>query len=289
MFSYLGKVKVGDSYPVRIMGIINLSPESFYKGSVFLRGEQISSVARSMAESGAEIIDIGAYSTAPYLKTGISEEKEIERIELALREITKIDKDISISVDTFRARVAERALSLGCQIVNDVTGLKKEREIASVVREHDASLVVMAYDPKGRIYSKPIRRILTALKESLRIAEEFGIEKRRIAVDPGIGFFREEGAGPAFSMQKVMPWYSWDMHIINNLRKIKKLGLPVAISISRKSFIGKVLGIEKPEGRLIGSIASTVVAVERGANIIRTHDVLETFHAVRMAEAIIRS
>jgi dihydropteroate synthase len=288
MFSFLGNVKVGDSLPVRIMGTINLSPESFYKGSIAIKEGQILKKASAMIEQGADLLDVGAYSTAPYLNTRISKEEEIKRIERALRVIREVDRNIAISVDTFRAEVAERAFYFDAQVINDVTGLE-DRMIARVVREHDGSLIIMAYDPDGKRKDKPLKRIVKALRASLAIAEEEGIDKRRIVLDPGIGFFREEGRGPAFSKQKVMPWYLWDIQVIRNLRILKRLGFPVCLSLSRKSFIGKVLGIENPEERLFGSIGATVIAVEKGANIIRTHDVMETVQAVRMAEAIIRS
>jgi dihydropteroate synthase len=287
MFSVLGKVRVGENYPVRIMGAINLSPESFYKGSVVTSQKKLEETAQMMISSGADFLDIGAFSTAPYLETEISEEKEIERIEWALKIIKKIDKNISVSVDTFRARVAERAMSLGAEIINDVTGLKGDDKMCSVLKEYNASLIIMAFDPLGKEKERPISRILNSLLKSLRIAEMQGLERKKIVVDPGIGFFREKGRGPAFSKQTLMPWYIWDMHVINKLDRLKKIGLPVAISLSRKSFIGKVLGKERAEERLFGSIAATAIAVERGAKLVRTHDVEETLHAVRITEAIL--
>lgn len=286
MYSYLGSVTVGDNYPVRIMGIINLSPESFYKGSVSRNKEEITKKVQNMIDGRVDIIDFGAMSTAPYLENNVSLEKEIERLSVALKAVKDIDKSIVISVDTFRSKAAEFALSKGASVVNDVTGLKGDEKMKKVVKEYDASLILMAYDPEGNMKKSPIRRVKDSLIKSLEISDGEGISRKRIVIDPGIGFFREEGMGITFSRQKVMPWYEWDICIIKNIDKIKRIGLPLCISLSRKSFIGKILGIEKPKDRFVGSIAATAVAVEKGANLIRTHDVLETYQAVRIAESI---
>jgi dihydropteroate synthase len=131
--------------------------------------------------------------------------------------------------------------------------------------------------------------IATALKRSLRRALAAKVPRGKIVVDPGIGFFREEGEGIGFSRQRLLPWYLWDSHVLNHLRDLRALGYPIGISVSRKSFIGKILDIQEPAGRLPGSLAATALAVANGASLIRTHDVAETLQAVRVAETISRS
>lgn len=282
----LGSLRVGSGFPVRVMAAINLSPESFYKGSVASSVRDVSKRAERAVEEGAEILDIGGMSTAPYLSTSeVSEELETERIRSAVPLVTGLGAQVS--VDTVRASVAEVALRLGASAVNDVSGLKNDPRMASVVRDSGASLIVMAHSTrKGR--GRPITQVRSALRETLSIASSSGVEAERVIVDPGIGFFRDRGAGRAFSPQDVMHWYEWDGQVIDGLSELWALGRPVCVGLSRKSFIGKILGLDDAEDRLIGSVAATAIAAIRGADLVRTHDVKETIQAVRVAEAITR-
>ncbi len=277
-------MRVGDGLPVRIMGALNVSPESFYKGSVAVSEHEIGKRARMMLKEGADIIDVGAMSTAPYLETQISLEEEMRRIKRAFRAIRA--KNALLSVDTTRAEVANEALEAGARIVNDVSGLKNDSRMAEVVKKHDASLTAMAYSPR-RIRNNPVETVVAALRESVEIAIGAGIPKQRIAIDPGIGFYRAKGSGIGFSTQELLPWYRWDCFMLKHLSELRIVGRPICVSVSRKSFIGQILRLKRPEERLAGSLSAAALAVAKGAHIIRTHDVLATLQAVRMAEAIV--
>jgi dihydropteroate synthase len=269
-----GNIRIGINHPVRIMGVINLSPESFYRGSIVKDVDSAVERAIVMVEGGADIIDIGGMSTAPYKDTYISPEEEIERVVDVIKEVSNI-VDVPISIDTQRSVVAAAALNSGATIVNDVTGLKGDPNMVSVVKDFDASIILMAY---GEIDTNndPIVNIRKLLNDSLNICRNADIDLKRIVIDPGIGFFRNTD----------LPWYDWDSSIIRNLYRLHILGRPILVGISRKSFIGAILDKEKPEDRLYGSIASEALAVYNGASIIRTHDVLESRDAIRMAEYI---
>jgi dihydropteroate synthase len=283
----LGPVLVGDGSPVRIMAAINVSPESFYKGSVADTADEVASRVRKAVEEGAELIDIGGASTAPYLKGGVPEEVERSRVVAAVRaavEATAGGKT-GISVDTVRASVAEAALKRGASVVNDVSGLKGDPAMSRVVRERGASLLAMAHSA-GNSSMRPIPLVSRSLRQTLRIAEKAGIDERLIVLDPGIGFFRDGPGSATSSQQRTMPWYEWDCEVIANLRRLEALGRPIGVGLSRKSFLGKILGLETPEERLVGSLAATAIAVTNGAQLVRTHDVRETLQAVRAAEAV---
>ncbi|MDG6918950.1 MAG: dihydropteroate synthase [Nitrososphaerota archaeon] len=282
----LGPVRVGSGFPVRIIAAINVSPESFYGGSVANTPEKISAMASKISTEGADILDIGAMSTAPYLKNEISQEVESARIRSALRTVMETGH-VTVSVDTLRASVADVALRNGASIINDVSGLKNDAGMARVIKDHGASLLAMAHSSKTSKVA-PIARVRQALSETMRIAQREGIDEQHIVLDPGIGFFREEGAGRAYSPQKLMPWYEWDCHVLANLRKLETLRRPLCVGLSRKSFLGKILNLENPEERLPASLAATAVAVMNGANVVRTHDVRETVQAVRIVEAMTR-
>jgi dihydropteroate synthase len=280
----LGALRVGRGFPVRILAAVNVSPESFYKGSVATSRGDISSMVARAEEQGADMVDIGAMSTAPYLANEVTEELEKERIGAALRAIAGVR--VIVSVDTMRAGVADYALDNGATVVNDVSGLKNDVGMAKVVKDHGASLIAMAHSSEGS-RRRPLFQVREALRETLRIAAKAGIDQSRIVVDPGIGFFREEGAGLAYSSQKLSPWYDWDVEVLAGLEGLDVLGRPLCVGLSRKSFIGKLLGIDDPGERLTGSIAATALAVANGADMIRTHDILETVQTVRVAGAIL--
>ncbi|MDV3277566.1 MAG: dihydropteroate synthase [Nitrososphaerales archaeon] len=280
----LAGVKLGDGYPVRVMGTINVSPESFYKGSVKTTSEGISELAAVMVKEGADIIDVGGMSTAPYLTTEVPLEVEVGRLTMAIGAIRDAVK-VPISVDTPRSIAARAALEAGAGIVNDVSGLKHDERMAKLIVKHGASAILMAHETRHRS-GEPIKRILAALKETLDLGAKAGIPEGRIVIDPGLGFFRREGRGFGFSPAEELPWYAWDCMVIRELGQFRSLGRPSCISISRKSFIGKILGLQEPNERLIGSLAATAVAVFNGVHLVRTHDVGATTQAVRMAESI---
>ncbi|MGH9922596.1 MAG: dihydropteroate synthase [Nitrososphaerales archaeon] len=278
----MGSVPVG--YKTRIMGVINVSPESFYKQSVKISAREIAKTAEQMEEQGADFIDIGAMSTAPYLKTMISVEKEIERLKRAVN-IVKDACSLPISVDTPRSKTAEQALNVGADIINDVTGLKYDPEMARIVADHDASVILSAYE-KHVVSGNAIRTTIQALRRSIEIANNTGIRSNKIIVDPAIGFFREKGNHPFFTRIKGTNWFDRDLFLIRRLKELYVLRKPLCVSVSRKSFIGKILNIENPEDRLLGSLAAETICALNGAHIIRTHNVSATMQAVKISEAL---
>ncbi len=269
----------------RIMGIINISPESFYKGSVKVDAKEIEYAVRSMEEQGAGIIDIGAMSTAPYLDTLIPVEQELERIKYALKVVKDTRSKAMISVDTARARVADAALSSCADMINDVTGFKHDADMARLVKEYDAYAILSAYS-RHVVKGDAIATTLNLLRESIDIAYSAGIDEDKIIVDPAIGFFREHGKHEFFTRIEGMSWFERDIEVIRRLRELKALGKDVCVSVSRKSFIGKILAIDKPEDRLIGSLAAEALCIINGADIVRTHNVKESMQVAKMIEAI---
>jgi len=269
------------------MAAINASPESFYKGSVAETAKGVSARVRQAVDEGADLIDIGGASTAPYLRAEVSEEVEVSRVRAAVRAALEAlgQGKIAVSVDTVRAAVAAVALGSGASVVNDVSGLKNDPEMSVVVRDSGASLLAMAHSSRSSGL-RPIALISRSLRQTLRIAERAGIDERLIALDPGIGFFRNDAGGRTSSQQRLMPWYEWDCEVIANLGRLRPLGRPLGVGLSRKSFLGKILITKSPEERLAGSLAVTAIAVMNGAHLVRTHDVKETLHAVRVAEAV---
>jgi dihydropteroate synthase len=278
----IGAMPVGKKFAVGVMGIINNSPESFYKGSIKTGEQEIAATARKMQEDGAHIIDIGGMSTAPYVQTVlVPVEEEIRRITKAIK-VVKSACDLPISADTPRAAVAKEAIAVGADAVNDVTGLKYDNKMADVAAKAGVSMIIGAYSKApatGRIVST-----LKALKKSIRLASEAGIKD--VMIDPSIGFFRQEGKNPFFTKMTDMPWYVRDVEILSNLHKLATLKKPICVSASRKSFIGYLLNLNAAEDRLIPSIACEIIAALKGANIIRTHNVRETVQAVTMLQLL---
>lgn len=275
----LGSVPVGGSNPVRIMGILNLSPESFYKKSV-KHGKQISDTVKQMEQDGADFIDIGGMSTAPYLSTLVSENVESSRIINAINQIRKVS-DLPISVDTCRASVARTALEHGADIINDISGLKYDKNMVGVIEKHQPSLILCAY---GKVTTSNIlTQTRQLLKQSLDLAKKSKVSKSNIVLDPAIGFFRKTGKNPFFTKIKT-DWLSRDLAILQNLSSIK-LGQPIMISVSNKSFIGKIIHKEAPE-RIFGSVAAEAISVLNGADIVRTHNVQQTKDAISIAQKL---
>ena len=279
----LGPIHVGNSNPVRIMGILNTSPESFYKKSISISKERIRDAVRRMEDDGADFIDVGGMSTAPYIATMISEKTETNRIIKAVKIIQQIS-NLPISVDTSRATVAKEVLELGVDIINDVSGLKYDPMMLKTIEKYCPSLVLCAYSKKT-ITGNQILKTKYLLKESLKIAKSANIPKSKIVLDPAIGFFRKEGMGSLFT--KINSDYvQRDLLILKNLRSIK-LDNPILVSVSNKSFIGKILKKKNPIDRIYGSIAAELVAIRNGADIIRTHNVEKTKNAMVIAQKLV--
>ena len=276
----LAGISVGNSNPIRVMGIINTSPESFYKKSIFPDKKIISKTAKLMEENGADFIDVGGMSTAPYNKTLVSEDQEIKRISEAVDAIQKVSK-LPISIDTCRARVAKVALQLGAKIINDVSGLKYDKNMINVLEEYRPSLIVCAFS------NEPIRgdMVIETRKliiQSTELAIKSGISENKIVVDPAIGFFRKKAQGMLFTKIN-SDWLQRDLLVLKNLNRIKGK-YPMLVSISRKSFIGKLLDEQDPENRLYGSLAAETFALLNGADIIRTHNVKATGDVIKIVK-----
>ena len=283
----LGDVTVGAGLPVAVVGVLNLSPESFHAGSVYTRDDDLLGAALGMVEAGAALIDVGARSSAPYLPTGISESEETERLVRAVGMLAA-KLPVPVSADTSRPAVARAALQAGARVVNDVSALA-EPALARVVAEHDAGLVIGASPARpvpaegglsemGRV-EEPIITVRRILERALAAARTAGVPEERIVLDPGVGFFRDAG----------VPWHLWDVAVLAGLPALAGLGRPLCVGVSRKSFVGAITGREDPAARLPGSLAATAAAVLGGAALIRTHDVAETVDAVRVAERVRRA
>ncbi|MGC9169325.1 MAG: dihydropteroate synthase [Thermoproteus sp.] len=289
--AFLGKLPVGSGHPVRIMGVVNASPESFYASSIAATPEKAVELATSW-RGFVDVIDVGGMSTAPYKDTWVPAEEELRRIVPVTKALSQ-NVDVPISVDTYRPRVAEEALKAGASIVNDVTGLKLYPEMCGVVRDYGASLILMAREKEPRPGADPVDRLISALRESLDAALKCGVDPEKIVVDPGIGFpvlppgdLPYVVAGEYRHGDSQWPWWRWDLYILKNLGRFKELGRPVLVGASRKSFIRRLVGARTPDEVLPGSVAAEALAVLHGADIVRTHNPKETWQAVRLAEAL---
>lgn len=259
-----------------IMGVLNVTPDSFSDGGRFLDKKNAIQHVIGMARDGADIIDVGGESTRPGAKD-ISVEEELNRVIPVIEAISnKIN--IPISIDTRKSRVAEESLKAGASIVNDVSGLKYDPDMAPIVAKYNAGLIVM--HAKGTpqdmqinpVYKNLIKEIVESLKESLGMAKRAGVSKEKIVIDPGVGFGKT---------------VEHNLEILSRLDEFKALSQPICVGTSRKSFIGKVLGLPNVENRLSGTIATCVIAIMKGANILRVHDVKEVVEAARITDSIL--
>jgi dihydropteroate synthase len=271
----LAGIPVGDGLDVAVVGALNVSPESFYQGSIITREDDLLRAAEAMAKAGAALIDIGAMSTAPYLAATIPESQEADRLAWAIALVTE-RVDIPISADTSRSAPARAALDAGARIINDVNGLTGDAGLGPLVARARVGLIVMASESGELRQGAPIDIVTARLTKSLAIARAAGIDPSRVVVDPGIGFFRNQ----------TVAWYEWDCAVLARLSDLQRLGRPVCVGVSRKSFIGAVADEEDPARRLAGSLAATAAAVLNGAHVVRAHDVVETVQAVKVAQAI---
>jgi dihydropteroate synthase len=264
------------------MGVLNVSPESFHTGSIYPDDDSLVQAALAMVEAGAALLDIGAMSTAPYLATAISADEESDRLGQA---VTLLAGKVAVplSADTARAGPARVALDSGARVINDVSGVA-DPALARLVTEREASLIAMANPvrahgagpPREDRPSTPAVAVRALLAASLERARTAGIPDDRIVLDPGIGFFRDTPVA----------WHRWDVEVLGRLGVLADLGRPLCVGVSRKSFIGAIVGRRDTKDRLAGSLAATAAAVLAGAAVIRAHDVAETVDAVRVAERI---
>ena len=281
----LGNLVVGKKNVITIMGILNISPESFYKNSIKSTKSQISKYLSDMEENGANIIDIGGMSTAPYLKTIVSEKIESERITKTIKIIQDLS-NIPISVDTCRAKVAKDALDMGIDVINDISGLKYDKNMSKVVEKYNPSLILCSYSNRA-VKGNPISITKQLLNESIKIAEHAQISKNKIVLDPAIGFFRR-----SFDVKNNLPytkitsdWVQRDVEIIKKLNLLKTT-FPILVSISNKSFLGKLLGKEDPADRNTGTAIAEMLSIINGASIIRTHNPKITSDVIKMTKLL---
>jgi len=275
-------LEIGNGKP-KIMGIINVSPESFYKDSISVGEKLLSDRAIKMEEDGADIIDIGGMSTAPYLNTLISIDKEVERLRSAINAIKNVCR-IPVSIDTCRADVAKTLIEMGIDLVNDVTGLKYDGKMKTIISSSGLPVIIGAYGNRSIAYkSGNISETIDILQESIQLATQSGINEDKLIIDPLIGFFRMAGNNPFFTKISHENWYERDIGIISNLKNLSSLSKPICISVSRKSFIGHLFGLTAIE-LLIPSIITQVICLQNGTDIIRTHDVKETKVAIELLD-----
>ena len=257
-----------------VMGILNVTPDSFSDGGEFFDTDKAVEQAVSMVRQGADIIDIGGESTRPGSgKIGVNEEQD--RV-LPVLEKLKSKLNIPVSIDTRNSETAKEACKAGAVIINDISGLRNDENIAQVAKDYNAHLILMHMlgTPETMqseiYYDDLINDILSFLLDAADKAQKYGVSKDKIIIDPGIGFGKT---------------VKHNFSILKNISKFKKSGYPVLIGASRKSFIGKALNLPV-NNRLEGSLAATVYAVMNGADIVRVHDVLPTVRVLKMIEEI---
>ena len=252
-----------------VMGILNVTPDSFSDGGQFNEPARAIVHARRMADEGADILDIGAESSRPYVgMQPVSEDDELARLKPVLPTVVKLG--LPVSIDTIKSKVAVWALEQGAAIVNDVWGLQRDPDMARVVAEHRVPVIIMHNRDSADAAIDIVADVTAFFARSLEIAAKAGIARETIVLDPGVGF----GKTPEQSMTVIAKLDTW-----------KSFGLPLLVGASRKRFINTVIPTE-PQQRLPGSIAAHVLAVQNGAAIIRAHDIAETVQALRVTDAI---
>jgi len=260
-----------------IMGVLNVTPDSFSDGGLYLRTEDAVRRAEEMAQEGADIVDIGGESSRPGAEP-VPLEEELRRVIPVVREVAR-RLSVPISVDTYKAEVARRALEEGASIVNDISALRFDPNMAEVVARRRAPVVLMHMKGTPRdmqrnpYYEDVLGEVEGFLKERKEAAVGMGIPEENIILDPGIGFGKR---------------VQDNLQLLKNLDRLVALGSPVLVGTSRKSFIGAVLDLPVEE-RLEGTLATLVLAVAKGAKILRVHDVRPAVRVVRMAEAVLRA
>jgi len=253
-----------------IMGILNVTPDSFSDGGKHNWLQGAVEYAGTMIEEGADIIDVGGESTRPNY-TMISDKEEIDRVVPVIEAIRK-NWDIPISIDTYKSEVAKAACLAGADLINDIWGLKFDSSMAEVVKTQGAAVCIM-HNRKTVNYENFWSDFITDMKGSIEIALKAGINRNKIMVDPGIGFAKTR---------------EMNLYLLHHLGKMQEFGFPVLLGASRKSVIGTTLN-EPVENRLEGTIATSVIAVMKGCSFLRVHDVRANIRAIRMAEAILKS
>ena len=260
-----------------VMGILNVTPDSFSDGGLYADPERALAHAREMAAAGADIIDIGGESTRPGAEP-LSEAEELRRI-IPLIELLSAELPIPVSVDTYKASVAKKALEAGAGIVNDISGLRFSPDMAKVVADAGAAVVIMHIKGTPRDmqqnpeYDDLVGEVMSYLAEGIEIAVKAGVDREKTLIDPGIGFGKT---------------LEHNLLLLDRLDEFRCLGRPIVLGTSRKKFIGAVLGIPVPEQRVYGTAATVALGIERGAHIVRVHDVGPMAEVARMTDGLRR-
>uniref|UniRef100_UPI004055FB3A dihydropteroate synthase n=1 Tax=Acetatifactor sp. TaxID=1872090 RepID=UPI004055FB3A len=257
--------KTGHTY---IMGILNVTPDSFSDGGKWTDQENALRHVEEMITEGADIIDVGGESTRPGY-TKLSDEEEIARV-TPIIEAIKREFDVPVSLDTYKSKVASAGIEAGADMINDIWGLKYDDKIASIIAGSGLPCCLM-HNRENADYSNFMQDVAVDLAESIRIAKKAGIEADKIMLDPGVGFAKS---------------YEQNLEILNCLEELHMYGYPLLLGCSRKSVIGLTLDLPAEE-RLEGTLATTVMAVMKGCSFVRVHDVKENARAIKMAEAIL--
>src|SRR5918992_3229512 len=262
-----------------VVGILNVTPDSFSDGGDFLDPEAAAEQAATMLDEGADMLDVGGESTRPGSHP-VSQEEEIRRVVPVLKRILSVRPEAVISIDTYRSGAATAALEAGASLVNDVTALRGDPRMASVVGEAGCPVILMHMqgDPKTMQkeprYEDVVREVRDFLAERAEYAVDADVRPENIIVDPGIGFGKN---------------LQHNLALLRNLDAIVDLGFPVLIGASRKSFIERITGVQEPKDRVSGTLATSVLAYERGATFFRVHDVRANREALAVAEAVLHT
>ena len=251
-----------------VMGILNVTPDSFSDGGSYNEVEAAVKRAKEMVEEGADIIDIGGESTRPGAEF-VSEEEEINRVVPIIKAI-KEELDVLISIDTYKSKTAEEAIKAGADIINDIWGLKKDTNMANIAVKYNVPCILM-HNRETNNYRNLMKDVLEDLIESINIALDAGVKREQIILDPGIGFAKD---------------YEQNLIVMNNLEKIISIGFPVLLATSRKSMIGLTLNLPVDK-RVEGTVATTVMGIMKGCKMVRVHDVLENKRACVMTDKIL--
>ena len=250
-----------------IMGILNVTPDSFSDGGKFNQMDAALYHAEEMIRDGADIVDVGGESTRPG-HTVISDDEEISRVAPVIEAI-KSRFDIPVSIDTYKGKVTEAALKAGADLVNDIWGFKFDHKVAELTAQYGAACCLM-HNRSEPTYQDYLNDVVADLKECVRIAKDVGISDDKIILDPGVGFGKT---------------YQMNLEIINHEDVLHSLGFPILLGTSRKSVIGQTLNLPTDQ-RVEGTLATTVVGVLKGCAFVRVHDIKENKRVIQMTEAI---
>ncbi len=259
----------------KIMGILNVTPDSFYDGGEYNKNDQIKKRVEKMISNGADIIDLGAESTRPGSER-VTKEKELNRLMPAIKIIKKLFPSIPVSIDTYKSDVAKKMLEMGAHIINDISGFSFDNKMPEVVSDYNAAIVLMHIKgtpknmQKDPYYQDVIEEIYEYFQKRLQIANKYKIDKKNIVLDPGIGFGKR---------------LEDNTEIIRRLKEFESLGYPILMGLSRKSFL-KQLTNRKVEDRLAGTISANMISLLNGASILRVHDIKETKDLINVFQGI---